>query len=193
MTPREESYTSTKTELLERICGSLGGRVAEEITFGEITTGAYQDLKTATRIARAMVAEYGMSDLGPIQYEQQGGSVFLGRDYLKDKNFSDAVAHEIDNEVRKIIFNCLEKTRQVLNEHNDLLTTIAEYLLKVETLTKSDIDEIHATGKLAWCDEKEAQKLAEQKAKEETSFGDNNIEPADFQVTLDNEENNENR
>ena len=140
-----------------------------------------------------MVAEYGMSDLGPIQYEQQGGSVFLGRDYLKDKNFSDAVAHEIDNEVRKIIFNCLEKTRQVLNEHNDLLTTIAEYLLKVETLTKSDIDEIHATGKLAWCDEKEAQKLAEQKAKEETSFGDNNIEPADFQVTLDNEENNENR
>ena len=127
MTPREETYTSTKTELLERICGSLGGRVAEEITFGEITTGAYQDLKTATRIARAMVAEYGMSDLGPIQYEQQGGSVFLGRDYLKDKNFSDAVAHEIDNEVRKIIFNCLEKTRQVLNEHNDLLTTIAEY------------------------------------------------------------------
>ena len=193
MTPREETYTSTKTELLERICGSLGGRVAEEITFGEITTGAYQDLKTATRIARAMVAEYGMSDLGPIQYEQQGGSVFLGRDYLKDKNFSDAVAHEIDNEVRKIIFNCLEKTRQVLNEHNDLLTTIAEYLLKVETLTKSDIDEIHATGKLAWCDEKEAQKIAEQQAKEETSFGDNNIEPADFQVTLDNEENNENR
>ena len=71
--------------------------------------------------------------------------------------------------------------------------SIAEYLLKVETLTKSDIDEIHNTGKLAWCDEKEAQKLAEQQAKEETSFGDNQIEPSDFQVTLDNEENNENR
>ena len=191
--PKEEKFNPTKKELLDEITGLLGGRVAEEITFNEITTGAYNDIQRATKIARAMVAEYGMSDLGPIQYEQQGGSVFLGRDYLKDKNFSDAVAHEIDNEVRKIIFNCLEKTRQVLNEHNDLLTTIAEYLLKVETLTKSDIDEIHATGKLAWCDEKEAQKIAEQQAKEETSFGDNNIEPADFQVTLDNEENNENR
>ena len=162
MTPREETYCSTKKELLDSIAGYLGGRVAEEITFGEITTGAYADIKSATRIARAMVAEYGMSDLGPIQYEQQQGSVFLGRDYLKDKNFSDAVAQEIDAEVRKIIFECLEITRKVLTENNDLLVNIAEYLLKVETLTKSDINEIQETGKLAWYEEKQAQKELEE-------------------------------
>ncbi len=188
MTPREETYTSTKKELLDSIAGYLGGRVAEELTFNEITTGAYQDIKSATRIARAMVAEYGMSDLGPIQYEQQSGSVFLGRDYLKDKNFSDAVAQEIDTEVRKIIFECLEITRKVLTENNALLTNIAEYLLKVETLTKSDITEIKDTGKLAWYEEKEAKKA---EAKNET-FGDNQIDPDDFQVKLDNEDNNEN-
>ena len=174
MTPREETYCSTKKELLDSIAGYLGGRVAEEITFGEITTGAYADIKSATRIARAMVAEYGMSDLGPIQYEQQQGSVFLGRDYLKDKNFSDAVAQEIDAEVRKIIFECLEITRKVLTENNDLLVNIAEYLLKVETLTKSDINEIQETGKLAWYEEKQAQKELEEVVESQEVNNDEN-------------------
>ena len=154
-TPKEEKYNPTKTELIEQITGLLGGRVAEEIIFNEITTGAYNDIQRATKIARAMVAEYGMSDLGPIQYEQQSGNVFLGRDYLKEKNFSDVVAHEIDGEVRKIIFECHKQAQEVLNSNLDLLTVIAEYLLKVETLTKSDIDEIASTGKLAWYDEKQ--------------------------------------
>ena len=174
MTPREETYCSTKKELLDSIAGYLGGRVAEEITFGEITTGAYADIKSATRIARAMVAEYGMSDLGPIQYEQQQGSVFLGRDYLKDKNFSDAVAQEIDAEVRKIIFECLEITRKVLTENNDLLVNIAEYLLKVETLTKSDINEIQETGKLAWYEEKQVQKELEEVVESQEVNNDEN-------------------
>ena len=174
MTPREETYCSTKKELLDSIAGYLGGRVAEEITFGEITTGAYADIKSATRIARAMVAEYGMSDLGPIQYEQQQGSVFLGREYLKDKNFSDAVAQEIDAEVRKIIFECLEITRKVLTENNDLLVNIAEYLLKVETLTKSDINEIQETGKLAWYEEKQAQKELEEVVESQEVNNDEN-------------------
>ena len=112
-----------------------------------------------------------MSDLGPIQYEQQSGNVFLGRDYLKEKNFSDVVAHEIDGEVRKIIFECHRQAEEVLQANLDLLTTIAEYLLKVETLTKSDIDEIAATGKLAWYDEKQVTK-AEEETKTETTTTD---------------------
>ena len=154
-TPKEEKYNPTKQELLEEITGLLGGRVAEEIVFNEITTGAYNDIERATKIARAMVAEYGMSDLGPIQYEQQSGNVFLGRDYLKERNFSDVVAHEIDGEVRKIIFECKNNTEKVIRENMDLLTNIAEYLIKVETLTKADIEEIASTGKLAWYDAKQ--------------------------------------
>ena len=93
MVPSEEKLCSTKTDLLEEITGLLGGRTAEEITFGEITTGAHNDFEKATKIARAMVTEYGMSDLGPLQFEQQEGSVFLGRDYNKSQHFSNEVAN----------------------------------------------------------------------------------------------------
>jgi len=154
MMPKEETYFKTKEQLLETITGFLGGRVAEEITFSDISTGASNDFENATKIARAMVTEYGMSDLGPIQYEQPNGSIFLGRDYLKDKNFSDQVALEIDKEVRIIIENCYAKAKEVLTSNTELLKTIAEYLLLVETLTKSDIDEINTTGHLSWVDDK---------------------------------------
>ena len=154
MMPKEETYTSTKSELLEGIVGKLGGRVAEELIFGDVTTGAYGDFKDATRIARSMVTEYGMSSLGPVQYEQHNGSVFLGRDYLKDKNFSDQVALEIDREVRKIIEECYETAKKVISENKTLLDTIASYLIKVETLNKPDIEEIATTGKLSWYDDK---------------------------------------
>ena len=154
MMPKEETYFRTKEQLLETITGFLGGRVAEEITFSDISTGASNDFENATKIARAMVTEYGMSNLGPIQYEQPNGSIFLGRDYLKDKNFSDQVALEIDKEVRNIIEGCYEKAKSVLIENRELLKNIANYLLLVETLTKSDIDEINQTGKLKWVDDK---------------------------------------
>lgn len=167
--PKEETFTSSKNQLLESITGYLGGRVAEEIMFNEISTGAYDDIKRATKIARAMVTEYGMSDLGPIQYEEQAGSVFLGRDYLKDKNFSDNVAHEIDQEVRKIILGCHKQATEVIKANMDLLTNIAEYLIKVETLNKSDIDEIKNTGHLSWYDQKEALKEQEKLAQEAVS------------------------
>ena len=150
MTPQEEKYLETKKSLIARITSYLGGRVAEEIVFDTVTTGAYNDFQVATQIARAMVTEYGMSDLGPIQYETGGGNVFLGRDYFKEKNFSDQVAHEIDKEVRHIITACFEKARQIITENRDLLDLIAHYLIEVETLTKSDIDEIVQTGKLSW-------------------------------------------
>ena len=158
MMPKEETYYQTKTELLESIVGFLGGRVAEELIFADVTTGAHNDFQQATRIARAMVTEFGMSSLGPVQYEQQTGNVFLGRDYLKEKNFSDQVALEIDKEVRNIVESCYARAKKVISENMALLNNIAEYLLKVETLTKSDIDEIEATGHLKRYDDMMAAK-----------------------------------
>ena len=155
MMPEEETFLESKESLTARITGYLGGRVAEEIIFGDVTTGAYlEDFQTATKIARAMVTEYGMSDLGPIQYESNTGNVFLGRDYLKEKNFSDQVALEIDKEVRTIITTAYDQARQILTDNRALLDTISDYLLKVETLTKQDIDEIVETGGLKRYDNK---------------------------------------
>lgn len=148
MTPKEESFNYTKNELLESICGLLGGRVAEEVTFGEITTGAHDDFKKATKIARSMVTEYGMSSLGPMMLEEPDGNTFLGRDYTKNRNISDAVAHEIDEEMRSIINNCYEKTKKIISENKDLLSLIANTLLEEETITKEEIDFLVEHGHL---------------------------------------------
>ena len=148
MIPSEEKICSTKTDLLEEITGLLGGRTAEELVFGEITTGAHNDFEKATKIARAMVTEYGMSDLGPLQFEQQEGSVFLGRDYNKSHNFSNEVANEIDMEMRKIIDECHAKATEIIKQNMDLLKLIAESLLEQETLTKEEIDYLVANGHL---------------------------------------------
>ena len=148
MVPSEEKLCSTKTDLLEEITGLLGGRTAEEITFGEITTGAHNDFEKATKIARAMVTEYGMSDLGPLQFEQQSGSVFLGRDYNKPQHFSNEVANEIDMEMRKIINNCHKEAKEIISKNKDLLKLIAEALLEYETLTKEQIDYLVENGKM---------------------------------------------
>ena len=148
MIPSEEKMCSTKTDLLEQITGLLAGRVAEEVVFGEITTGAENDFSKATKIARAMVTEYGMSDLGPMQLEQQEGSVFLGRDYNKSRNFSNEVAHEIDTEMRKIIDECYKKATKIINDNRDLLELLATTLLEYETLTKEQIDYLVENGKM---------------------------------------------
>ena len=140
MLPKEERFTSTKKELLERITGLLGGRVAEELEFNEVTTGAHNDFEQATKIARAMVTEYGMSSLGPVQLEQNEGSVFLGRDYNKSRNFSGQVAYEIDQEMRKIIDECYKNAVKIIKENKDLLDLIANTLITNETLTKEQID-----------------------------------------------------
>ena len=140
MLPREETFLETKNELLETISGLLGGRVAEELVFNEVTTGAHNDFEKATKIARAMVTEYGMSDLGPVQFEHQESSVFLGRDYNKSRNFSSQVAFEIDQAQRKIINDCYEKTKQIISENRELLDLIANTLLEHETITKEQID-----------------------------------------------------
>ena len=140
MLPKEENYLTTEKELLETISGLLGGRVSEELVFGEVTTGAHNDFEKATKIARAMVTEYGMSSLGPVQYEHQESSVFLGRDYNKSRNFSSQIAYEIDKEIRKIVEERYEVTKKIISENRDLLDLIANTLIEKETLTKEEID-----------------------------------------------------
>ncbi len=170
MLPKEEeSFLMTRKSLIDQITGLLGGRVAEEIVFNEVSTGAHNDFQRATEIARAMVTEYGMSSLGPIQYEKRSGNVFLGRDYSVDKSFSDTVALEIDNEVRKIINESYENARKLLTDNIDLLKLIAGILLEVETLTREDIMEIVETGKLGWLDKKKERDATKETQKEEPS------------------------
>ncbi len=148
MLPKEEKIAiATKKELLDSITGLLGGRVAEEMFLNEITTGASDDFKKATNIARSMVTEYGMSDLGPMQLEQRSENVFLGRDYTSHKNFSDQVALEIDQEVRKIIDECYKKAVKIIGDNKDLINLLADALMVRETLTREQIIKIVQTGK----------------------------------------------
>ena len=150
MLPREDRYFMTKPELFDKITGLLGGRVAEEIVFGEVSTGAHNDFQRATSIARKMVTEYGMSDkLGPMQFGQpQGGQVFLGRDINSEQNYSDKIAYEIDTEIQSIIKTCYERARTILTENRSKLDLIANTLLEVETLDAEQIRHLADYGKL---------------------------------------------
>ena len=139
MTPKEERMMATKSDLMAKITGLLGGRVAEEIVLNEISSGAYNDIERATNIARDMVMSYGMSKLGPIQYEKSGGNVFLGRDYSSSRNYSGQIAFEIDKEVRAIIDGCYEKARELIANNRPLLDRITEALMEYETLTHEQI------------------------------------------------------
>ena len=168
MLPKEEKISIlTKDELLAQITGLLGGRVSEELYNGEISTGASDDFSRATKIARAMVTEYGMSDLGPVQLEHKSEGVFLGRDYNKSQNFSDAVALEIDQEVRKIIGECYKKATKILKENKDLVMLLTNTLVEKETITKEEIDELVTTGKLS------------DKHDEDSNFNDAKVETKD--------------
>jgi len=150
MLPKEEKHSvMTKNELLASITGLLAGRVSEELYFGEISTGASDDFSRATKIARSMVTQYGMSDLGPVQLEQKSEGVFLGRDYTNNsKNFSDTVALEIDQEVRKIIDKCYKQATKILKDNEKLVKLLSDVLIEKETITKEEIDELVRTGKL---------------------------------------------
>ena len=185
----EETFLHTKSQLYERITGLLGGRTAEELIFGEITTGASNDMEKATAIARSMVTQYGMSKLGPITYEKNAGYSYLGRDYSEGKNFSDIVAHEIDEEVRLIISDCHNTAAKVLTENIDKLKAVAHYLMETETLYKVDIDEIMSTGKLKRVDEKSASKSTLNDLGEETtSTESDNTTTENIEDTADNNE-----
>jgi cell division protease FtsH len=150
MLPKEDRYFMTKPELLDKITGLLGGRVAEEVVFGEVSTGAHNDFQRATGIARRMVTEFGMSDkLGPLQFGQsQGGNVFLGRDFNNDQNYSDKIAYEIDVEIQTIIKECYAKATDIIKEHRDKLDLLANTLLEVETLDAKGIKSLWEQGTL---------------------------------------------
>lgn len=148
MTPREEKYFHRKSEFIAQITGLLGGRTAEEIQFGEISAGAVNDIEKLTEIAKNMVRVYGMSSLGPIQYADPQGNVFLGRDYTKGSDYSAGVAAEIDKEVRAIVDECHENCRKILTENKDLLDLIANNLYEYETLTNEEITNLMNYGQL---------------------------------------------
>lgn len=149
MTPKEETYFQTKSQLKATISGYMGGRVAEEVFFGDVSSGAHNDIEQATRIARMMVTELGMSELGPIQYDSENGQVFLGRDYTQRSNtHSGQIAYEIDVQVRKIIDECYQEATNIVEQHKEKLICIAEALLEYETLSGEDIESLYNTGKM---------------------------------------------
>ncbi len=137
--PTEDKYMVTREEFLDRISTSLAGRVAEETVFNEITTGASSDFEHATSTARAMVCEYGMSDrLGPVVLGTRHGNPFLGRDWNEERNYSETIAVEIDKEVRSIIDECYERSRQILTENRAKMDEIVRVLLEKEMLEREE-------------------------------------------------------
>lgn len=149
MTPKEETYFQTKSQLKASITGYMGGRVAEEVFFDDVSSGAHNDIEQATRLARLMVTELGMSDLGPIKYASGQDAVFLGRDYSSTSNtHSGQIAFEIDQQVRAIINECYSSCKDIIIANKDKLETIANALLEHETLNGEQIEELYKTGKM---------------------------------------------
>ena len=153
--PKEDQMLLTKDDMFEQIVGLLGGRTAEEIIFGLQSTGASNDFEQATALARSMVTEYGMSEkLGPVQYEGNH-QVFIGRDYGQTKAYSEQIAYEIDQEVRRILMEAHDKAREIIETHRDKHKLIAEKLLEFETLDAKAIKSLFETGKMPAQDESE--------------------------------------
>lgn len=141
--PQEDRYLRSKKELLDEITVMLAGRAAEELVIGEVTTGAYNDLERVTELARRMVCEFGMSErLGPVTLGRKAGPIFLGRDIVEDRNYSEEIASQIDQEVRQIVETCYERAKTLLQEHRAVLDAIAQRLLEKETLDGEELDEI---------------------------------------------------
>ena len=148
--PKEDRSYRTRSELLDRIKVALGGRVAEEVVLGEISTGASSDIQTATQIIRSMIMQYGMSDtIGPIAYGEENHQVFLGRDFNRDRNYSEDIAGQIDREVRRYIDEAYEACRTIIVENRDKLDLIANALLERETLNAAELEELMNRGHIA--------------------------------------------
>ena len=145
--PEGDKYTNRKNELLDRLVVIMGGRVAEEMIFGDVTNGASSDIRHATSIARKMVCEWGMSDkLGMVEYGEHEEYVFLGRDISKNRDYSEATAQEIDREVRKLSDDAYARAKDLLTSHRSQLEGIAKALLEYETLDGPQIREIMQHG-----------------------------------------------
>ncbi|HAY72725.1 MAG TPA: ATP-dependent zinc metalloprotease FtsH, partial [Ruminococcaceae bacterium] len=146
--PLEDKVSVYKKGLMEEITMILGGRVAEKLVLGDISTGASNDIERATKLAKSMVTEYGMSDrIGPVSYSSGSGEVFLGRDYGHAKDYSEAFAQEIDEEISSIIHNGYDRTEKILTEHMDKLHELAQYLIKYEKIDGDKFNQL-MEGKL---------------------------------------------
>ena len=138
--PLEDKYLSTKSEMLDKITGLLGGRAAEEIAIGEISTGSSNDIERATEMARQMVCKFGMSEaLGPAAWGREEEEVFLGRDWMRMRNYSEEIAAKIDEEVQKIVEQCYEKAKRILQEHREEMDEIVEILLEKEVIEGDEL------------------------------------------------------
>ena len=147
--PEKDQYHEFRKKILGQLTGLFGGRVAEEVIFGDITAGARSDIKMASNIARRMVCEWGMSDeLGPMTFGEREEHLFLGREVTRSIDYSEATAVEIDKEVKKIIEECYQRARTIITENRDKLVAIAEALLRYEVLEGEDVEKIIKTGKL---------------------------------------------
>ena len=182
--PEEDRFLVSKQELSDRICVLLGGRVAEMIRYGDVTTGASNDLERATQIARQMVTQFGMSDkLGLVTLGRKQHEVFLGHDIVDDRNYSEEVAHTIDLEIRAIIDSCMNKAQEILTENRERLEEITQRLLKEEVLEGDELDELlgypkkehHAEGD----NEKNAAAEDGEAPKEENGGGGSSSESGD--------------
>ncbi len=143
--PEKDEMFMTKSRMLQEIMVSLGGRIAEDLTFGDITTGASSDIKHATKIARRMVTRYGMSDnIGVISYDNDDEEVFIGRDLAHPKSFSENVTAQIDQEVKQIIDDCYAKAKEVILEHKNVLESCAQLLLEKERITREEFEALFA-------------------------------------------------
>ncbi len=141
--PEQDKFLMTREELTDELAMLLGGRVSEELMISDITTGAANDIERATKMARQMVTEYGMSDrLGPLTLGQKTGEVFLGRDFSSHPDYSDQVAFEIDNEVRRMIDEAHDVALEILTGHKDEIQGWAEFLMEKETINKEEVEEL---------------------------------------------------
>ena len=138
--PERDEVFNTKGRMLQHIIVDFGGRVAEELVFDDITTGASQDIKMATSTARAMITRYGMSEkLGAICYDDDN-EVFIGRDFGQTRGYSERIAAEIDEEVKRIIDECYAKAKEIILEHRDVLDACAELLLEKEKISREEFE-----------------------------------------------------
>jgi cell division protease FtsH len=145
--PKDDRYLYSKTKFKTDLAEALGGRAAEELVFGEVSTGAANDLEVVTRTARDMVTRYGMSEvLGPITFGDRHELVFLGRDLNETRNYSEDVARQIDGEVRRFVNEAYDRAKEILSDHLERLHAVAKKLLEVETLDRVEFEAVLAAA-----------------------------------------------
>lgn len=146
--PKKDILNQQKKRVINQICTLMGGRVAEEIIFDDITSGASQDIKMSTEISRHMVCDWGMSDMGPIAYGENQDHIFLGKEITRDQNYSEKTAQEIDTEIQKIIKGQYKRCTEIITERREALEKVAQALLEYETIEGKHVNEILEFGEI---------------------------------------------